>query len=116
MPEMQNLRVAIELAITDPSHLERGAPEAPAEQPKEVQEAQAHIATVTSGLQAFQLHPKGTDGTPLKGLRLFDHMVTLSRRSVPTGVDLTPSRSLDVEYTKQQQRLINPRPIDYAMH
>ena len=61
--------------------------------------------------------PENSEGIPLfSGLALFDHMVNLSRRSVSTGQDLMPSAQLDVEYTKVQQRLINPRPMDYAMH
>ena len=53
--ELQNLRVAIELAMKDRSHLERGAPEATArlEQPAEVQAAQANVTDVSSGLISF---------------------------------------------------------------
>ena len=41
--ELQNLRVALELAVHDPSHLERGKPEAaPLAQPAEVQAVQAN--------------------------------------------------------------------------
>ena len=118
LPEMQNIRVAIELAIKDPSHLERGVPEATLlEQPAAVQEAQAKVADVTTGLRSFQLHPKAADGSPLlSGQALLDHLINLARRSVPTGTDLVPRASLDVEYTQQQQRLINPRNVDYAMH
>jgi hypothetical protein len=118
LTEMQNLRIAIELALEDPSHLERTKPEATRlEQPAEVQEAQAKVVDVTSGLVSFQVFPKAVDGKPLmSGMVLFDHMVRMTRRSVPLGTDLVPSTSLDVEYTEQQQRIINPRPIDYAMH
>ena len=118
MPEMQNLRVAIELAIVDPSHLERTLPEFVALlQPLEVREAQAKVPLITSGLRSFELHPTAKDGTKLlTGLSLFDHLIMMARRSVRTGVDLTPNASLDLEYTSQQQRIINPRPIDYAMH
>ena len=119
MPEMQNVRVAIELAIKDPSHLERGKPDISAvlEQPVEVQEAQAKVTSVMTGLRSLELHPKAADGTPLLiGIAHFNHLCSLARRSVPTGKDLVPSSKLDVEYTKTQQRLINPRPIDYVMH
>ena len=118
MTEMQNIRVAIELAIKDPSHLERGVPEATLlEQPVAVQEAQAKVADVTSGLHSFQLHPKAADGSPLlSGVALFDHLIKMGRRSVQKGTDLVPSASLDVEYSQQQQRLINPREVDYSMH
>ena len=117
--EMQNLRVAIELAIKDPSHLERGKPEVTEVlmQPLEVQTAQAQVASITTGLVSFMLHPKAADGSRLlSGLALFDHMVNLTRRSVPTGTDLVPHASLSVEYSAVQQRLINPRAVDYTMH
>ena len=116
--ELQNLRVAIELAIKDPSHVERGAPTATlVEQPAAVQAAQAKVVNVTTGLVSFQLHPKAADGSPLlSGEALFDHLIKMGRRSVPQGTDLVPRMSLDIEYTQQQQRLINPRPVDYAMH
>ena len=118
MAEMQNLRVAIELALEDPSHLERGRPErAQVEQPAEVRAAQAKVASATSGLRTFELHPKAADGSPLlSGHALFDHLVKMARRSVSTGNDLKPSAALDVEYSEQQQRIINPRAVDYAMH
>jgi hypothetical protein len=118
MTEMQNVRVAIELAVEDPSHLERGRPEVcGVEQPAEVRAVQAKVASVTSGLRTFELHPKAADGKPLlSGLDLFDHLVKMARRSVPTGIDLKPSAALDVEYSQQQQSIINPRAIDYSMH
>ena len=85
--------------------------------PVQVRAAQAKVASVTSGLRTFELHPKAADGKPLlSGLDLFDHLVKMSRRSVPTGTDLKPSAALDVEYSKQQQHVINPRASDYTMH
>ena len=69
--------------------------------------------------------PRGANACPscpilsvATGLRvaLFDHMIKMGRRSVPEGTDLVPRASLNVEYTQQQQRLINPRSIDYTMH
>ena len=125
-PEMQNVRVGMELALKDPSHLERGKPDATVlAQPAEVQLAQAQVASVTSGLQSFELHPKDVtrrstqhpNGTPLfSGIELFNHLIKLARRSVPMGKDLMPSATLNVEYTRQQQQLINPKPADYTMH
>ena len=118
LPEMQNVRVAIELAVKCPSHLERGKPEATVlQQPQEVQHAQATVASVETGLRSFELHPKSSDGAPLvSGLAHFDHLVRMARRSVRTGTDLMPSAALNIEYSKQQQGLINPKPVDYAMH
>jgi hypothetical protein len=118
MPEMQNVRLALELALQDPSQLQRGAPDVTMlAQPAEVQEVQALVESVVTGLRSFELHPKDSNGKPLfAGIALFDHLVSLSRRSVSTGTDLVPSAQLDVEYTNVQQRLINPRPMDYAMH
>ena len=112
------MRVAIELAIQNPSHLERGKPETSGhEQPAEVQEAQAKVASVATGLRSLELHPKAEDGSPLlSGIKHFDHLCNLARRTVPTGKDLVPSAELDVEYSQIQQRLINPRAMDYAMH
>ena len=76
MPEMQNVRVGIELALLDPSHLERGRPGfSTLEHPAEVQKVQSKVASVVAGLSSFQLHPKADDGTPLlSGLDLFDHL------------------------------------------
>ena len=119
LSEMQSLRVALDLALVDPSHLERSVPEATAvlAQPAEVLAAQANVVDVASGLVTFQLHPKAPDGSPLfKGTDLFDHLINMGRRSVPAGVDLVPCPGLNVEYTQQQQRLINPKAMDYAMH
>ena len=116
--EMQNVRVAMELALKDTSHLERMRPEGIVlEQPVEVQQAQAKVASVNTGLRTFQLHPKDASGAALlTGLGHFDHLVRMARRSVGDGTDLTPSAYLDVEYTSLQQHLINPRAVDYAMH
>ena len=48
MIEMQNVRVAIELAMKDPSHLERGRPEAiRVEQPEEVSMSEVSLAGVS---------------------------------------------------------------------
>ena len=118
LTEMQNVRVGLELAREDRSHLDREKPEAIVlEHAVEVQDVQAQVASVVTGLQSFELHPKGSDGKPLfTGLALFDHLIGMGRRSVPTGVDLVPSASLDAEYSKQQQQLINPRSIDYSMY
>ena len=118
MNEMQNVRVGMELAVKDPTHLERGKPEATVlDHPAEVQAAQAAVASAVTGLQSFELHPKGSNGKPLfTGLALFDHLINLGRRSVPTGTDLVPSAALDAQYSGQQQRIINPRAVDYAMH
>ena len=87
------------------------------EQPAEVQQAQATVASVNAGLQSFELHPKDKSGAALlTGLGHFDHLVRMARRSVPEGKDLTPSACLDVQYSQQQQRMINPRAVDYSMH
>ena len=119
MSEMQNFRVAIEVAMRNPSHLERGQPDLSVlhEQPKEVQEAQANVASATAGLHSFQVVPRSADGSLVfSGDALFDHMCRMARRSVPHGQDLVPSATLNVEYTSTQQKLINPRMVDYAMH
>lgn len=80
-------------------------------------EAQAKVASITTGLVSFQLHPKAADGSPLmSGIAHSNHLVKMARRSVPERTDLMPSAFLDVEYTSEQQRLINPRAGDYAMH
>ena len=118
MTEMQNLRVAIEHARQDPSHLTCGKPDTSVlEQPAAVQMAQETVASVTKGLMSFQVVPKDDKGQPVfTRLKLFDHLCRQARRSVSEGTDLVPSARLDVEYSQTQQRLLNPRAADYAMH
>ena len=117
MADMQNLRVCLELAAQDPTHLERGLPEASSVTPAPVAAAQAAVADVTEGLVSFQLHPKGQDGKQLlTGMAKFEHLVKMARRSVPVRQQLRPSRHLDVEMTPTQQQLLDPAPQDFAMH
>ena len=118
MPDMQNVRVCLELAANDPSHLERGVPErSTMAAPTEVTEAQAAMTDVNDGLVSFQLHPKKADGTQcFTGLQKFEHLSKVARRSVSSRQDLTPSAYLNVEFSSMQQRLLNPKPVDFMMH
>ena len=118
MAEMQQLRVCLELAAKDPSHLERGVPEASAPPASvEVAAARKGLANITTGLATFQLHPTKADDSPLLGgMALFAHLSKMARRSVPPGKDLSPSSYLACEISSVQQKLLNPKSIDYAMH
>ena len=120
MTDMQNLRVCIELALEDPSHVDRGVPEATVaacSNPKEVSAARAGLADVASGLVSFQLHPKNAAGEQLfSGERKLQHLVKMVRRSVPPAQVLCPSPYLDVEYSVKQQVLLDPSPTDFSMH
>eukprot|EP00966_Prymnesium_polylepis_P004990 114293-Prymnesium_polylepis.1 len=119
MSDMQQLRVCLELAAKDPSHLERGVPETSAPVASaEVAAAGEGLANVAAGLATFQLHPTKADGSQVleTGMAKFEHMTKMARRSVPSGTDLTASAYLDVEISKVQQQLLNPKPVDYAMH
>tara|TARA_B110001452_G_scaffold205333_1_gene175349 strand:+ start:90 stop:1757 length:1668 start_codon:yes stop_codon:yes gene_type:complete len=120
MSEMQNVRVCLAVAAQNPSHLARGVPEPAtiaAAVPKPVAEAKAAQADVADGLVSFQLHPKKPDGQQLfSGLQKFEHLAKMARRSVPARATLQPSAHLDVEMTKEQQRLLDPKPQDFAMH
>ena len=90
MADMQHLRVCLELAAKDPSHLERGVPEASASMPsEEVVMARAGLKDVAAGLRTFQLHPTKADGSQLlSGMAKFEHMTQMARRSVSSGKDL----------------------------
>ena len=116
MAEMQNLRLCLDLAIANPSHLERGVPQAAlASQPAGVAAVQSTI-DVNAGLISFQLHPKKGDGTQLlAGLDKFEHMVRLARRCTPHGIKLSPSARLDCAMTETQQHLLDPTMMDYTM-
>ena len=118
MADMQQLRVCLELAAKDPSHLERRVPETSAPSASaEVVAARKGLADVNAGLATFQLHPTKADGSPLlTGMALFEHVSKMARRSVSAGTDLTPSAHLDVEFSSVQQKLLNPTPLDYAKH
>jgi hypothetical protein len=119
LSDMQALRVCLEHAEQDPSHLDRGVPEKPAcNEPAEVVTAKAAVADINQGLSSFMLHPKKADGSQLlSGAAKFDHLSKLARRSVPQGTPLLPSAHLDVEVSKAQAReVLNPTPTDYMMH
>jgi hypothetical protein len=118
MADMQNLRVCLELAALDPTHLDRGVPEkasdaiAPA-----VDAVQASMAGVADGLRSFEMHPKGDDGKQIySGIDKFDHLIKMARRSLPARSTLAPSSYLNVEFSQEQQRILDPLPIDFAMH
>ena len=85
LSEMQNLRVCLELAEENPSHLERGVPDKPVgEEPAAVTSAKAGLADINEGLNSFLLHPKKDNGEHLlTGMAKFDHLIKLARRSIP---------------------------------
>jgi hypothetical protein len=119
MADMQNMRVCLDLAIEDSSHLERsGAPQkAAVVKPTEVAAVSAGLKDVNEGLRSFQLHPKKRDGTQLlSGYAKFEHLCKVTRRSTPEGTTLAPSRYLDVEFSATQQRLLDPSSTDFMMH
>ena len=92
LTEMQNLRVCLELAADNPSHLERGAPSKPVgEVPAAVTAAKAGLADINKGLTSFLLHPKKDNGEQLlSGMAKFDHLTKLARRSIPHTQDSLP--------------------------
>jgi hypothetical protein len=98
LDDMQNLRICLQLAMENPSHLGRGLPvKAATLQPQEVVAATAGLKSINDGLQSFMLHPKGADGKQLySGAAKFEHLTKLVRRSTPEGSALTPARYLDV--------------------
>lgn len=117
MADMHNLRVCLELAAEDPTHLERSMPEASSATPDAVVSGQAAMTGVAQGLVTFQLHPKGPDGKQLyTGMAKFEHLVKMARRSAPREQQLAPSAHLGVEITPDQQKLLDPTAQDYAMH
>ena len=81
--DMQSLQMCIQLAIENPSHLDRGIPsktevQAASEPCAELKQAIKSQSNVTNGLSQFQLKPEG-----MAGEDLFNHMVTFCRRTVP---------------------------------
>jgi hypothetical protein len=84
LSDMQNLRVCLEEAAVDPSHLERTVLTIVEKAiPAELAAAKATKADVSQGLASFQLHPKAKDGTQLlSGMAKFEHMIKIARRSV----------------------------------
>jgi len=113
--EMQNLRLCLELAAHNPSHLERGvATAADRLLLPEPAAAVAPPADASEGLVSFQLHPKKADGTQrYTGLDKFKHLAKMARRSTQSVQE--PSSYLDVEISPDQRTLLNPSPTDYMM-
>lgn len=63
---------------------------------------------MTDGLASFQLKPSG-----LTGLSLLDHLALHARRRTKDKDDkLRPSPYLDVEMTKTQAQILDPKPAD----
>ena len=118
LPDMQNLRVCLQLAIEHPAHLGLGSPgRAVVEQPSQVAAASSALADINEGLRSFQLHPKAADGQQLfTGLAKFEHLVKLTRRSTSRVKVLSPSPFLDVEVSSTQQELLDPSPVDFMMN
>ena len=85
LADMQNLRVCLELALDDVSHLERGVPHKPVGvEPVAVTTAKAGLADIDAGLSSFMLHPKKENGEQMfSGMDKFEHLAKLARRSVP---------------------------------
>ena len=83
-----------------------------------VAEAKAQLKSVADGLISFQLHPKKSDGTSMFATQeeKFQHLIKLARRSVPEEEKLVPSATLDVEYSKVQERLLKPSTKEFMMH
>ena len=85
MPEIQSLRLCLELALEDPSHLERELPAASTSTgTDEVTEVKAKLPDVADGLVSFQLHPKNKNGTQcFQGMEKFEHLQKMAARSIP---------------------------------
>eukprot|EP00966_Prymnesium_polylepis_P236481 5468908-Prymnesium_polylepis.1 len=112
LSDMQNLRLCLQLAAQDPSHLERGVPTASDRRAPEPVTA-APTRSPTDGLMSFQLHPKQADGTQLYSKK-FEHLSKVARRSTQGTLEL--SQYLDVEISSQQRAsILNPTPQDYMM-
>jgi hypothetical protein len=118
MKDLQNLRVCIEAAKEDPSHLEMvaAAPAVATTLTEEGVEAAATAADANRGLLSFQCVPKDSKGRlMLKGPALLDHMVQYGRRMAVSREPHLPSSYLDVEFTKLQgDKILNPQPEDYS--
>ena len=85
LADMQNLRVCLELAENDRSHLDRRLPEkrAAADEPEAITAARTTVTDLDAGLRSFCLHPKRANGEQLlSGAAKFEHLTKLARRSV----------------------------------
>lgn len=122
IPDLQNLRVCLSLAIEHPDHITR-SPElaevgaaAGFALPEVVTQAQTAMTDVNDGLQSFQLHPTRNGKQLLTGLAKFEHMVKLARRCNTKDTAFGPSPFLDVECSATQKSLLDPSPQDFMMH
>ena len=118
LADMQNLRVCLELASSNPEHLDRMLPDIADDGalPNAVVTADAARCDVADGLTSFQVHPTKNGVQLLTGLAKFEHLIKLTARSTSAVSTLAPSKFLDVEMTSVQQKLLNPSATDYMMH
>lgn len=118
--DMQSLRICLELADEHPDHLTREGPltsTVGTVVPEEVAVAKTNMADIADGLQSFQLHPtQAGKRIKMNPMDKFDHLVKLARRSTSKTVGMKPSTYLDIEYTAEQQKLLDPSPQDFMMH
>ena len=96
--ELQNLRVCIECALKDPSHLDRELPTKEELEAKLINPEVTHVSDqikgASEGLKYFQLHPKELAD---KHEEHFAHLIT--KRHLSTG-NVKPSAYLDVEQSE----------------
>lgn len=110
--DMQKLRLCVDAAKEDPSHLDRGVPVEEesgdlAGVAPELAEVVAAQAPVTHGLKSFELKPQDVHGA-----ELFEHMVQFRMRQ---SSDWKPSAALNVEMTKDQEKIIAPTSQDLSI-
>ena len=106
-PEMQKLRLCVDAAKENPSHLDMGIPmgNTNALVAPELAAAVAALPPVTDGLDSFQLKPPG-----LKGKHLFEHMVRFRAHHADS---LAPSFIDDL--TADQKAIISPTQQDLTV-
>lgn len=124
MKDMHHLRVCLDAAAADKTHLDRVAAKGavPVVLTGEGAVATASMVDVTRGLTSFQLVPRGppSEAHPkgealLKGADLLRHMAQFSRRRANPREPHLPSVHLNVEVTDvQASTILNPTAEDYS--
>ena len=118
LKDMQNLRVCLEAAEVDPSHLDMMAPSSSVATTltAEAEQAKADMVDANRGLVNFQFVPKNRQGERLlDGGDLLNHCAQFVRRRAALGSSHLPSSYLDVETSHfQRTALLNPTAEDYS--
>ncbi len=118
LKDMQNLRVCLEAAEVDPSHLDMMAPSSSVATTltAEAEQAKADMVDANRGLVNFQFIPKNRQGERLlDGSDLLNHCARFVRRRAALGSSYLPSPYLNLEISSfQRKTVLNPTAEDFS--